>query len=287
LACITAYVENPDLSFGIYIGMDTVIWWSLIVLAGMGLVLGLVLAIFSKIFVVTVDRRIAKVERVLPGINCGVCGFAGCHAMAEALVEGRAQPNQCKPGGRSVVQRVSSILGIVSEEAEELVAVVRCQGGRREAKEKADYRGVAECTAAEIVGGGAKACVYGCLGYGTCAHACPFEAIVMTGDRLPKIIEERCTGCGTCVKACPRNIIALVPRKQKVYVGCVSNKKGKEVKEVCTVGCIACGLCARPEITPSGKVVLKDNLPDFPPDWNDFRTAVEKCPAQCFVVRKA
>jgi electron transport complex protein RnfB len=108
----------------------------------------------------------------------------------------------------------------------------------------------------------------------------------MTADRLPEIIEEKCTGCGKCAAMCPRHVIALVPRRQRVYLGCVSRDKGKEVKQICTAGCTACGLCALPGITPSGKVVLKNNLPEFPPDWDDFAAAAEKCPSGCFIIRK-
>ncbi len=265
--------------------MSEVVWLSLLVLGGMGLFLGIVLAVFGRIFAVESDPRVSRIERCLPGINCGVCGFAGCHAMAEGLVAGNVQPNKCAPGGQAVVQKVASILGTDEEVAEKCVAVVRCLGGKGKAKERAEYRGIASCEAADFLWGGSKACVYGCLGFGSCVDACPFGAIQMTESGLPEIIEEKCTGCGKCVGACPRCIITLIPDSQKIYVGCISKSRGKAVKEVCAVGCIGCGLCTKPKITPSGKVALKDNLPVFPKDWNDFETAVEKCPTNCFVVR--
>ena len=265
--------------------MSTVVWLSIMTLGSMGLGLGAILAIFSRFFSVKVDPRVESVEKALPGINCGVCGYAGCHAMAEVIVEGGAQPGKCAPGGPAVVKRVSAILGLVEEKVEPRVAVVRCRGGRGEAKERADYRGIEDCVVVELLGGGAKACIYGCLGFGSCVDVCPFGAMRMTEDRLPEVIEEKCTGCGKCVDECPRNIITLIPRGQRVYLGCVTRDKGKAVKEACTTGCIGCGLCARPKITPSGKVVMKDNLPAFPPDWDDFQKAAEKCPAECFVVR--
>lgn len=244
------------------------------------------LAVFSKIFAVAVDPRVEKVEKALPGLNCGVCGQASCHAMAEAIVAGGAQAGKCAPGGPAVVERVAAILGIAQEAVEPRVAVVRCQGGRSQAKEKAIYEGIEDCVVVELLGGGAKACEYGCLGFRTCVEACPFDAMRMTEDRLPEVIEEKCTACGRCVEICPRHIITLIPRRQRVYLGCVNRDKGKPVKDACEKGCIACGLCARPKITPSGKVVMKGNLPLFPADWDDFHTAVEKCPDGCFVVRK-
>lgn len=265
--------------------MHNVAILSLLVLGLMGLGLGIVLTLFSRIFSVTIDPRIEEVAHALAGLNCGVCGYPGCNAMAEALVAGKAHARQCTPGGAAVVKKVSRILEREEAPAEPHAAVVHCRGGAKEAKEKAIYRGIQDCVAIEILEAGAKACIYGCLGMGSCISACPFGAIRMTANRLPEILEEKCTGCGKCVAACPRHIIKLIPRRQRVYLGCISKVKGKEVKQVCTVGCIACGICALPKITPSGKVVVKDNLPEFPPDWDDFAAAAEKCPSKCFVIR--
>ncbi|MCX6356463.1 MAG: RnfABCDGE type electron transport complex subunit B [Candidatus Aureabacteria bacterium] len=265
--------------------MQEITVYSLTVLGAMGLILGLVLAFFGRIFSVTVDPRIEEVAGALAGLNCGVCGYPGCRAMAEALVAGKARARQCTPGGAEVVKKVSAILGTAEQPAEPRVAAVRCRGGREAAIEKAEYRGVPDCVSAELLGAGPKACVWGCLGMGSCVRVCPFDAIHMSADRLPEIDENGCTGCGKCAVVCPRHIIALIPRSQRVYLGCISGEKGKRVKEVCAVGCTACGLCAQPKITPSGRVLLKDNLPEFPPDWSDFATAAEKCPSRCFVVR--
>lgn len=266
--------------------MDHTVLWSALALGGLGCFLGVVLAVFSRIFAVKTDPRIDMVEKVLPGINCGVCGFAGCHAMAEALVERRVAPKKCAPGGKRVVERVARVLGVEEEGDEPMVAVVRCQGGYGTVRERADYRGVEECVAAALCVGGAKACVYGCLGFGTCVASCPFGAIRMTGEGLPRIVEEKCTGCGKCVASCPRNLIELVPRSQLVYVACSSREKGKPVRDACARGCIACGMCAREKITPSGSVVMRDNLPVVSPAWTDYRDAVERCPMKCFVVRQ-
>jgi electron transport complex protein RnfB len=265
--------------------MYDVVVLSAVVLGLMGLCLGLVLALFSRIFAVRIDPRIEAVATVLAGLNCGVCGYAGCNAMAEALVAGKVHARQCTPGGAAVVKKVSRVLGKEELPAEPRVAAVRCRGGRDEAREKAKYRGVEDCVAIEVLEAGAKSCIYGCLGMGSCVSACPFGAIRMTPDRLPEIVEEKCTGCGKCVAMCPRHVIALIPRRQRVYCGCVSRDKGARVKQICAAGCTACGLCALPAITPSGKVVLKNNLPEFPPDWDDFATAAEKCPSNCFVIR--
>ncbi|MEI6634555.1 MAG: RnfABCDGE type electron transport complex subunit B [Chlamydiota bacterium] len=267
--------------------MTSVVAYSTLVLGAMGLALGLLLAISSRVFAVKLDPRIEEVTAALAGLNCGVCGYPGCAALAEAIVAGRAKAKQCPPGGASAVRKVAAILGREAVFAEPSVAAVRCRGGKSAAKEKAVYRGIRDCVSAELLGAGPKACVYGCLGMGSCVDVCPFGAIRMDAENLPEVIEGKCTACGMCVAVCPRHIIALIPIPQKVYVGCVSRDRGKRVKDVCAAGCTACGLCAGLKITPSGKVVIKDNLPEFPPDWEDFKTAAGKCPSHCFVMRKA
>ncbi|MCK5527255.1 MAG: Fe-S cluster domain-containing protein [Candidatus Latescibacteria bacterium] len=258
---------------------------SIISLGILGLIFGGGLAYASRRFAVKVDPRISEVEDVLPGANCAACGCIGCSAFAEAPVLGNVSCNGCVPGGADVARKVAEILGVEAEEKIPVMAVVRCRGDRENARERFRYQGVMDCRAALLTGGGAKACAYGCLGLGSCAAACPFDAITMSELGLPVVDEQKCTGCGVCVATCPRGIMELIPRTQKVYLGCVSHDKTKAVKAVCDVGCIGCGLCSRPKITPSGAVRMEDNLPVLPSDWSDTETAVEKCPSKIFVVR--
>jgi len=258
---------------------------ALITLGGLGLLFGAILAFASRIFYVEKDPRIEKIDEILPGANCGGCGYPGCSNYAEAVVSGEAEPNLCAPGGEEVVQKIAEILGIKAEAAEPMVAVVRCQGAHGVAKDKFEYQGIRDCNAAVLVHGGHKACVYGCLGFGSCVASCPFDAMAMQDNGLPVVFEDKCTACGNCVEACPKGIMELIPRSQKVFLGCVNQDAGKEVRQVCSVGCIGCALCTKPKITPSEKLVMKDNMPEIPSDWEDFETAVAKCPTKSFVVR--
>ncbi len=251
----------------------------------LGLGFGLLLALASRVFHVEIDPRIPEVEEALPGAQCGACGYPGCSAYAEAAVRGEAPPNLCMPGGPGVASAVAGILGLEAGEFTPKVAVVRCRGGRREAVQRAEYHGIPDCNAAELVAGGPKGCVYGCLGFGTCVAACPFDAMAMSDNGLPVVFEDKCTGCGNCVGACPRGIMELIPRSQPVYLACVSKDKTKDVKAVCAVGCTGCKSCTRPKVTPSGAVKWGENLPLVPPDWEDFEGALEKCPAKAFMVR--
>lgn len=75
------------------------ILWAILILLGIGLVLGLGLAIAAKILYVKEDERIEEVAKRLPNYNCGNCGYAGCKAMAEAIVAGKEENlKKCKPG---------------------------------------------------------------------------------------------------------------------------------------------------------------------------------------------
>lgn len=263
---------------------------ALIILGGLGLIFGLGLGIASKIFRIEKDPRIQKIENVLPGANCGACGAPGCSAFAEGVVEGKYDVNGCVAGGEEVAQAIAEIMGIEAESVEPKIAVIQCQGGNKNTEKRAFYQGIQDCTAATLINNADKSCIYGCLGYGTCVAVCPFDALSMGEDGLPVVDEDKCTGCGECVKACPRNIITLIPRTQKVYLGCVSPDFGKAVKSACKVGCIGCGLCAREKIVENEIITMQGKLPVIHAEKSkdllkDLEKAVEKCPNSCFVVR--
>jgi Na+-translocating ferredoxin:NAD+ oxidoreductase RNF subunit RnfB len=201
----------------------------------------------SRVFAVELDPRIDQILEHLPGANCGSCGFGGCRAYAEAVVLKGVGPGLCAPGGTEAAKKLAEIMGVEAAASEPKIAVVRCQGSPARARSRGVYEGLEDCRA-EIVpgaGGGSKLCAYGCLGLGTCARACPFGALVMGPDGLPQVIERSCTGCGRCVEVCPRNIISLHPRKQHVFVMCVSHERPKAVRAACDVGCIGCKRCEK------------------------------------------
>ncbi len=270
--------------------MDIVILSSILSIGGLGLLFGAGLAFASRKFAVDVDPKIEEIIDTLPGANCGACGYPGCSGYAEAIVKSNAEVaiDLCTPGGPDVTAKVAGIMGVSAGEAKEPeVAVVQCQGDNEKAPKRFHYHGIMDCNAAEIVMQGDKGCVYGCLGMGSCVRACPFDAMVMGDNGLPIVLEDKCTACGVCVTTCPRGIMAIIPRSQKIFIGCVSQDKAKAVKEVCSVGCTGCTLCSRPKVTPSGSIEMQGNLPKIlNPVAEDLTNAVEKCPARCFVVRK-
>ncbi|UCE20652.1 MAG: Fe-S cluster domain-containing protein [Gemmatimonadota bacterium] len=260
--------------------------YAILSLGGLGLLLGLGLAVASKKFAVTIDPKIEQVLDVLPGANCGGCGYPGCSGFAEAVVGGKVLVTDCKPGGPEIAEKIAEILGVEVGDVAPEVASVHCQGGRAEAVEKCRYEGLESCAAAELIAHGSKGCQYGCLGLGDCVRGCPYEALAMSDNGLPVVLEEKCTACGLCVSACPRDIMQLIPKHAGVYLGCVSQDRAKAVKTVCTVGCIGCKLCSTPKVTPSGAITMDGNLPVIDYTVEDgLENAVTKCPTKSFVLR--
>ena len=221
------------------------IWTSLALLGVLGALFGLLLAFAAKKFAVESDPRAHRIEKVLPGANCGACGFPGCRGVAEAIVAGRAAANVCPVGKVAVANQIAEIMGVSVDDKKPMRAVVLCRGGREECPDRFTYDGIRDCAAAQRLAGGPKGCEFGCLGLGSCVAKCPFGAIRINDKGLAEVGPD-CTGCGLCVASCPRGLITLVPANEAVVVNkCRNTQRGPEVRKICRVGCIACGLCAR------------------------------------------
>lgn len=235
------------------------VYITLIVLAGLGVVFGVALALIASRFVVKMDPKVDQVRETLPGANCGACGFAGCMGYAEAVVGNPdVASSMCAPGKAAVAEKIASITGKKAEKVDPKIARVFCQGGASLSQRKFIYTGVQDCTAAVLAAGGDKSCDYGCLGFGTCMRACPFDAITMSADNLPQINPDKCTACGKCVAACPKLVIELAQASKAVVISCHSRDKGIDVKKKCQVGCIACGICVR--TCPVNAIAIENNL---------------------------
>ena len=182
---------------------------ALIMMGGLGLAVGLVLAVAAKVFYVYVDPQIEAVASALPGANCGGCGLPGCAANAEAIVAGKSAPNSCVAAGPEVAEAIADLLGVAVKDVEPDIARPGCYFGVGKADTRFVYHGLADCRAAAMLSGGMKVCTIGCIGLGTCASACPFNAIHMGPEGLPVVDPQRCTGCGVCERVCPKHIITL------------------------------------------------------------------------------
>lgn len=238
-------VTGPVAQGPILLGAGSDLIPAILCLGGMGTLFGLCLAFASKKFKVEIDPRTAEIGSALPGANCGACGYPGCQGYALAVASGEADCNLCAPGGPATVAKIASIMGVFVASGPRKVAVIRCDAGTTDCGDKFRYQGVASCRAAILVLGGPKTCVYGCMGFGTCSAVCLFSAVDFTPEGKYRINREKCTACGKCVEACPKKIIELVEETRIVQVLCSSKDKGKEVREKCKVGCIACKLCEK------------------------------------------
>ena len=211
----------------------------------LGLLFGVLLGFASKAFMVEVHPKIPRLRGILPGANCGGCGFAGCDAYAEAVVMDGARPNLCSVGGAKTAEDIGDVLGIKVEAKEKMTAFVKCNGHCESAKVKYDFKGVNDClTASLMVDGGSKACSYGCLGLGSCVRVCEFDALEII-DGIATVNMDKCTNCGACINICPKGLIESVPVSKKVRVECNNTEIGRHVKENCSSACIGCKLCER------------------------------------------
>ena len=218
--------------------------WAIVILGALGIIFGLILAVAAKVFEVEVDPRLPEIQACLAGANCGGCGYPGCGGCAEAILAGKAPVTACAPAGPENAAKIAAIMGMEAPSGDKMVAHVLCNGGCN-AKDNFEYRGVHDCLAAtKVCGGDAKACRYGCFGFGSCAEACKFDAIHVV-DGVVVVDKEKCTNCGACRAACPHKLIVEVPYKQKVIVNCSNKDKGPTVTKVCANSCIACGMCER------------------------------------------
>ncbi|MPQ44176.1 RnfABCDGE type electron transport complex subunit B [Clostridium tarantellae] len=236
----------------------TSILYSIGILGVLGLVFGILLGIASKVFEVKVDERILKIKEILPGANCGGCGYPGCDAYATAIIDDGADATSCTVGGVIVAKKIGNILGIKIKDVEKKTAFISCNGNCNKRKEFPKYNEIKDCNLAkENIEKTNKTCIYGCLGLGTCIKVCKFDALYIE-DGIVKVKYEKCINCGACIKVCPMGLIKSVDISKKIRVACSSKDFGKAVKEKCSVGCIGCKLCEKNCMEGAIKVI--DNI---------------------------
>ena len=246
------------------------------VVAALGVVVGLFLGLSGKALAVPVDEKIEAVRECLPGNNCGGCGYSGCDGLAEAMARGDAPPNACPVGGADVAEKIAEVLGVDASATQRMVAFVKCSGSCDRIQFKYQYYGDGECRRAAIaLGHGNKACRYACTGLGSCASVCPFDAITLVGGRAV-VDPDECRACGKCIATCPHGLIEMIPADAAYAVRCHSQDKGKEVRAVCSAGCIGCGICAK--VCPEGAITVSANVAHID---QSLCTGCGKCAAKC------
>lgn len=261
--------------------MSTVVM-AILAVTVIGVICAVMLAVASKVMAVKTDEKAAELREALPGANCGACGYPGCDGYAAALAGGGVKTNLCIPGADAVAKQLSAILGVDFQNVEEKVAVVHCCGDWDATRDRIDYEGARTCAAAKLLGG-KGACSYGCIGFGDCARACPYDAICMEKG-IARVDNRKCTGCSLCVASCPNKIITVERDTMKTAVLCASRDKGAVARKNCTAGCIACKKCEKE--CPVQAIVVENNLAviDYAKCIDCGRCA-EVCPVKCIALR--
>lgn len=267
----------------------TVLVSTILTLSGLGILSAVILYFVAQKFNVEEDPRIDEVEKMLPGANCGGCGFAGCRGMADALVkQDDISSLYCPVGGAEAMKSVASYLGKVAPEKEPTVATVRCGGVCGKRPRTNEYNGSKSCAVAASFYAGETACAYGCLGYGDCVEACAFDAIKVNPETgIAEVDADKCTACGACVKACPKHIIELRkkwPKNRAVYVSCVSKDKGAVTMKACKAGCIGCGKCVK--VCAFGAITVENGVAYIDSQKCKLcRKCVNECPTGAIVLK--
>lgn len=254
-----------------------------------------VAASFGASFLSSAWKRMKKAEPAtlslaacLPGYDCGLCGQGDCRSYAEAVDKSGADPALCTPGGSRLESRLRSFLSEREGDGRgtALRAVVRCGGRDGVAKADFPYDGLPDCRSAMELYGGPRRCKDGCVGLGSCAVACPLEAIRLASG-LAIVNPAICTGCGACASACPAGIIALIPQAQTWYVACSSKREAELRIDDCSAACDACGECSR--LSGHSEFRLEDSLARENPEvvggrWADI---AERCPTAAITLAGA
>ncbi|MEA4912898.1 MAG: RnfABCDGE type electron transport complex subunit B [Oscillospiraceae bacterium] len=229
---------------------------AVLVLVGIGALCSVVLVIAYKLMYVPSDEKAQDISALLPGANCGACGFAGCADYAAAVAAGKVKTNLCVPGGRATAQKVAAVMGQAPGKLEEMTAVVACHGSYDNTRDKYNYEGVKTCAASVMLHAGRAECPYGCVGYGDCVQACKFGAISVHNG-VAQVDLAKCTGCGACAAKCPKQIIKLIPKKSRSVVLCSNHDGGAATRKVCVAGCLACRKCEK--ACPTGAITVENN----------------------------
>lgn len=247
-------------------------------------ILGVALEFAAKKFATEKDEKLTELEKIMPGVNCGGCGYAGCSAYAEAVAKGEAEIGRCAPGGKALALSMAAIMGVSDiSEPEKQVAFIACRGDVNHTQLDAKYDGILDCRAASLLFNGNKGCKAGCLHFGSCAAECPSKAIYTDSEGNYIVDKTKCTGCGVCVNVCPHKVIRLIPIDAKYAVACNNTESGLKVRRVCEKGCIGCKICVNKH--PASGCEMKEDLSfvNYTKDTSDLEGAAESCPRKIIV----
>lgn len=225
-----------------------------------GVLAAVILYFVSVKFKVKEDPKIEMIEEVLPGANCGGCGYAGCHALAVAIAKsGTCKGKLCT--SQESNKKVAEIMGEAVEEVVPKKAILCCNGSCENAPAKYHYDSAMTCAYANMLVAGESGCAFGCLGLGDCVRACTSNGIkIDEKTKLPVINKDLCIACGSCVRACPRHIIEIrtLLENNIIFVACKNQEKGGDAKKNCSAACIGCKKCEK--VCEYGAISVENNV---------------------------
>lgn len=218
---------------------------AVVVVAGLGALFGYLLSWAEKKLAVEKNEKEVQLEAVMPGANCGGCGFAGCNAYADAVAKGEAEIGLCVPGGAATAAKMAEIMGAKtpSLDTRRKVAHVFCNGDCNVTAKEYVYKGIEDCNSAALLFGGDNLCKSGCLRLGSCIKVCPVGAISKNADGRIVVDENACISCEKCVEVCPTGVIRMLYEDSEYVVDCSNHESGAIVRKKCSAGCIGCKIC--------------------------------------------
>lgn len=263
------------------------IFVSILLLGIIGIIAAILLFVAAKRFHVHENPKIAEIEELLPGANCGGCGLSGCHAFAEACTTADSLDNlNCTGIDADGMSKIADILSLKAVSAIKRTMVIRCAADCNVRANRSAWDGERSCAIENSCFSGDSDCVYGCLGCGDCVRACPFGALSFSEETIvPSVNHEICTACGKCVKACPRNLCVLVPYHEDrplVWVACANRDRGAVAIKECDVACIGCSKCVK--VCNNDAVSVSDSLAVISQDkCTGCGECVSNCPRKSIV----
>ena len=259
------------------------VFLSLLVMGIIGGIFGLGLAVLDKTLKVHDDPLVEEVTEMLPGINCGACGKAGCVAYAKHVVNTKDMGGGCLPAGDETNEAIAKKLGLEHIGVPGLKLIIKCSAGCQNQVKSFEYRGPKSCAIANVSAGNID-CKFGCMALGDCVTACPVDALTIVDCRV-EIDNQKCIDCGSCVKACPRGLFQFADigkTKEYYVVNCNNPEDAMTTKKACRTGCIGCGICIR--LVEESPFYLEDKISRLnyakAKGRDDLDVAVEKCPVK-------
>ena len=219
------------------------------------------------------------IKSMLPGLDCGKCGYASCIDLSKEISEENADASQCPYINRANLSKIKRVIKKGYYNDNNLVAFVKCKGGE-DCKTKFDYAGQNYCWCKDSLHSGNKQCNHACLGCGDCVKVCRYGALYINKKGVAEVNREKCTGCGACTYVCPNNLIVRIPVKQSVNVVCDNFDDKEKVLDKCKVGCTMCGKCV--QVCPVKAISIKKGKPVINPNkCINCNKCIGVCPNQC------